>query len=112
MLAAPYGRCAHDVHFYAQSSRVIYLAAGALGVVSALLLVLGVIFGWYSGWGRVLLVANIVVAVGMVGVHAAADRVGHRERCLSAVVALGLGVCWPRSHCGGCPGGRRSWRCW
>lgn len=81
-----------DAAEHAQSSRVIYAAAGALGVVSALLLVLALSFGWYSGWGLVVLVANLVVAVGMIGIHAAADRVGHQERCLSALVALGLGV--------------------
>jgi Na+-translocating ferredoxin:NAD+ oxidoreductase RnfD subunit len=77
---------------HAQNSRVIYSAAGALGVVSALLLVLALLFGWYSGWGLEVLVANLVVAVGMLGVHATADRAGHRARCLSALIALGLGV--------------------
>ncbi len=81
-----------DAAQHAQSSRVIYSAAGVLGVVSALLLVLALSFGWYSGWGLVVLVANLVVAIGMVGVHAAANRVGHQKRRLSALVALGLGV--------------------
>lgn len=80
---------------HAASSRVVYLTSGVLGVLSALLLTLAVIFGWYSGRGVVLLVVNVVVAIGMTVVHAGAAQVGHEERRWSAVVALVLGVVAP-----------------
>jgi hypothetical protein len=77
---------------HARSSRVIYWSAGALGVVSAVPLGLGLLLGWYPGWGLAVLVANLLVALGMAGIHAVATRAGHRERRRHAVVALGVGV--------------------
>lgn len=77
---------------HAASTRLVDRAALALGVGSALLLVVGLVAGWWSTWGVALLAVGVVAAVVIAAAHRFGPPDGHRQRRTRALVVLGAGV--------------------
>jgi hypothetical protein len=57
-------------------ARAVRLAAAVLGAGAAVLLLAGLLAGWWSGWGLLLLGLDVVVAAVLAGAHAAARWTG------------------------------------
>ncbi|MBW0116673.1 hypothetical protein [Pseudonocardia abyssalis] len=83
---------AEEALAYAASSRQVLRAALALGAGSAVLLVVGLIAGWWSAGGVVVLVAGIVAAAVIAVAHRFGPPAGHRMRRTGSLVVLVAGV--------------------
>lgn len=83
---------AEEAVAHAASTRLVLRTALALGAGSAVLLVVGLVAGWWSTWGVALLAAGILAAVVIAAAHRLGPPEGHRQRRGGAIAVLVAGV--------------------